>query len=482
METVISRTERDAIGSRELPQEALFGINTLRAVENFPISGVGLDHFPDLIRALAMVKYASAKSNCDLGTLDVKRADQILVACLEIIEGQHHKHFVVDMIQGGAGTSTNMNANEVIANICAIKSDKKLGTYDPVHPNDHVNMSQSTNDVYPTAIRLAVLESSKRLVSELERVALSFGTKAIEFKKIKKVGRTQLQDAVPMTLGREFYSFSAAMDEEIARVVDLSKVLKTVNLGGTAIGTGINTPEGYVKLAVEHLSTISGYDLRCADDLVDASSDMGALVSFSGLLRRIAIKLSKICNDLRLLSSGPRTGFGEIELPAVQAGSSIMPGKVNPVIPEVVSQVAYQVVGNDMTITMAAEAGQLQLNAMEPIITYNLLESMRILENAMRTLRTKCVDDIKANEGRCSELLANSLVLATLLVPELGYDVAAGVAKEAQKREVSIQEIVLERNLMSKKRFVDLINREFASSAHNLPTRPTQDSKDSHRA
>jgi aspartate ammonia-lyase len=313
------------------------------------------------------------------------------------------------------------------------------------------------------------LASSKRLVSELACVAKSFATKAQEFDKIKKVGRTQLQDAVPITLGREFFSFAAAMHEEITRVEDLSKVLKTVNLGGTAVGTGINAPSGYAEAAVANLSALSGYELRCADDLVDASSDMGALVSFSGLLRRIAIKMSKICNDLRLLSSGPRAGFGEIELPAVQAGSSIMPGKVNPVIPEMVSQVAYQVVGNDMTITMAAEAGQLQLNAMEPVIAYNLLESMRILENAMRTLRLRCVDGILANEPRCAELLSNSLVLATILVPELGYDQAAKVAKEALTNDLSIEAVIVERGLMSRERFAELIEKEFESSAYSLP-------------
>ncbi len=449
------------------PSSVLYGINTLRAVENFPISGVGLDHFPDLISALAMVKLAAATANAELGALDENQANNIKSACQLIIDGKYHDHFVVDMIQGGAGTSTNMNANEVIANICAETAGLKVGGNKPVHPNDHVNKSQSTNDVYPTAIRLAVLAQSERLVSELERVADAFRKKAEEFKFVQKVGRTQLQDAVPMTLGREFMSFSFAMQEEISRVVDLSKVLKAVNLGGTAIGTGINTPVGYAELAVEHLSTVSGYKLRCADDLVDASSDMGALVSFSGLLRRIAIKMSKICNDLRLLSSGPRAGFGEIELPAVQAGSSIMPGKVNPVIPEVVSQVAYQVVGNDMTITMAAEAGQLQLNAMEPVIAYNLLESMRILENAMATLRTKCVDGILANQARCAELLSNSLVLATVLVPGLGYDLAADVAKEAQQNNTSIETVVVARGLMTPKQYRALLAQELGNLSNS---------------
>ncbi len=456
-----TRLEQDSIGTKEVPETAYYGIHTVRAVENFPITGVSLSHFPDLVRALAMVKLAAARANTELGALDAERAKWIGSACRDLIAGKKHDAFVVDMIQGGAGTSTNMNANEVIANLAAEKAGRPLGGYDYIHPNDHVNRSQSTNDVYPTAIRLAVLFKCHRLIEEQRLLLAAFSAKAEAFSDIRKVGRTQLQDAVPMTVGREFASFAAALTEEITRLEDLSKVLRVVNLGGTAIGTGINTPAGYAEVAVRHLSAISGQDLRCARDLVDASSNMGALVSFSGLLRRVAIKISKICNDLRLLSSGPRAGIGEIVLPAVQAGSSIMPGKVNPVIPEVVSQVAYQVIGNDVTITMAAEAGQLQLNAMEPVIAYNLLESMRMLENAMKALRVRCVDGIQADRERCEDLFASSLVLATALVPELGYETSAKVAKEAQASHRSIKSVVVEAGLMTSAAFQDTIEKSF---------------------
>ena len=454
-----TRLEFDSIGAMHVPKNAYFGVHTVRAVENFPITGVKLSHFPDFIRALAMVKRAAAKANAELGSIDQERADWIAAACQDLIDGQYHDTFVVDMIQGGAGTSTNMNANEVIANVAAQKAGRPLGVYDYIHPNDHVNCSQSTNDVYPTAIRLAVLFKSQRLIEEQHQLLAAFSRKAEEFSDIRKVGRTQLQDAVPMTVGREFASYAAALTEEISRLEDLSKILRVVNLGGTAIGTGINTPKGYAQTAVRHLSDICGQDLSCANDLVDASSDMGALVSYSGLLRRVAIKISKICNDLRLLSSGPRAGIGEIILPAVQAGSSIMPGKVNPVIPEVVSQVAYQVVGNDVTITMAAEAGQLQLNAMEPVIAYNLLESMRILENAMRTLRVRCIDGIKVDRERCEELFAGSLILATALVPHLGYEASAKIAKEAQRRRCSIEAMVVEQGVMTTDQFQETIRK-----------------------
>lgn len=448
-----ARIEHDMLGERELPKDAFFGIHTLRAKENFPITGVTLSHFPDLVRSIAMVKQASAVSNNKLGVLDDERTQAIVKACEAIIGGHYHEHFVVDMIQGGAGTSSNMNANEVIANIALIHLNKKAGDYNYLHPNDHVNLSQSTNDVYPTAIRLAVLFKHRALVFEQKRLIDAFRVKAAEFKHIVKVGRTQLQDAVPMTLGSEFESFSSTIDADIARLEELSAGMRVINLGGTAVGTCVNTPQGYVKSVVKELSQISGIELVSAENLIDASSDMGTFVSFSGLLRRIAVKISKICNDLRLLSSGPRAGFGEIILPAVQAGSSIMPGKVNPVIPEVVNQVAYQVVGNDVTITMAAENGQLQLNAMEPIIAYNLLESIRILTNAMQTLTDRCVIGIKADEDRCRELLNNSLILSTALVPQLGYEVAANVAKEALRDGKKISEVVVEKGLMTLSEF-----------------------------
>lgn len=444
-----TRIEHDMLGGRELDNDKLFGVHTLRASENFAISGVQLKHFPELIRSLAMVKWAAALANHELGILDSVRCGAIADACQKITDGEYHAHFIVDMIQGGAGTSTNMNANEVIANIALLSAGRLPGDYQYIHPNDHVNLSQSTNDIYPTAIRMAVLFKHRVLIAEQKRLIDAFKRKAFEFKSILKVGRTQLQDAVPISLGSEFGSYASSIEADIDRLVELSHTLQIVNLGGTAVGTGINTPRGYIESVLGHLSKLSGIELSSATNLIDASSDMGAFVSFSGLLRRVAVKLSKICNDLRLLSSGPRAGFGEINLPAMQAGSSIMPGKVNPVIPEVVNQVAYQVVGNDMTITMAAENGQLQLNAMEPIIAYNLLDSIRMLANAMSTLTDRCVLGITANETRCADLLANSLVLSTTLVPMLGYEVAAGIAKTALAQGASIADIVIQKGLMT---------------------------------
>ena len=443
------RIEHDSLGDREIDNTLYYGVHTTRAVENFPITGIRLNHFPDLVRALAMVKLAAARSNRELGILNEERTNSIAVACERIIAGEHHDQFVVDMIQGGAGTSSNMNANEVIANMALESLGRQKGDYDHVHPNDHVNLSQSTNDVYPTSIRLAVIFISRTLIEQQRKLSEAFRIKSAEFSGIAKVGRTQLQDAVPITLGSEFASYASTIEEDIVRVTELSQILKVINLGGTAVGTGINTPEGYTETVVRHLSDISGVKLDSAADLVDASSDMGAFVSFSGLLRRVAVKISKICNDLRLLSSGPRAGFGEIVLPPVQAGSSIMPGKINPVIPEVVNQVAYQVVGNDVTITMAAENGQLQLNAMEPVIAFNLLESIRIMANAMRVLRERCVIGIAADKERCQLLLHNRLVLATALVPKLGYEKAAEVAKAAQNSRRSVSEVIFESNLMT---------------------------------
>jgi aspartate ammonia-lyase len=457
------RTEHDLLGEKEIPGSAYYGIQTMRALENFPITGVLLNHFPELVKALAMVKLASVLANQELGEIDADRAKHITFACNEILSEKYSDQFLVDMIQGGAGTSTNMNMNEVIANIANENAGRQKGDYSYIHPNDHVNKSQSTNDVYPTAIRLAVLFIGTDLVEEQKKLSAAFLMKADEFRGIVKVGRTQLQDAVPITLGHEFLSFASSTNEEIDRLIDLSKVLKVINLGGTAVGTGINTPAGYSKSVVSQLSRISGYNLTSARDLIDASSDMGALVSFSGLLRRVAIRISKICNDLRFLSCGPRAGIGEIILPAVQAGSSIMPGKINPVIPEVVSQVAYEIVGNDVTITMAAESGQLQLNAMEPVVAFNLLESFRIMTNAMRVLREKCIEGIKADESRCAELFNNSLVVATTLVPVIGYENASKVAKKALATGQSIGEVAIGEGLISPSDFQDAIDRCLAA-------------------
>ncbi len=434
------RIEEDLIGKVTIPKDALYGIQTARALENFRISDVPLHHFPSLVNALAMTKKAAALANLQSGVLDEGRAKLIASSCEEILKGRYHDQFLVDMVQGGAGTSTNMNANEVIANIALRRAGHECGEYGQLHPNDHVNLSQSTNDVYPTAIRLAALQMVSPLIKAQQELAKSFHVKAAEFVDVQKVGRTQLQDAVPMTLGQEFGSFAVTIEEDVERIKQVSQLFLECNLGGTAIGTGVNTPNDYGEAAVAFLSRISGFDMVSAKDLVEASSDLGAFVVFSGVLKRVAIKLSKICNDLRLLSSGPRAGIGEISLPAVQAGSSIMPGKVNPVIPEVMNQIAYQVVGNDLTICMAAESGQLQLNAMEPIVAYKLLDSFRVLTRGMDTLRLKCVDGITANKERCASNLENSLVFATDLVPILGYDKAAIIAKTALAERLTLIE------------------------------------------
>ncbi|WP_071796889.1 aspartate ammonia-lyase [Natronohydrobacter thiooxidans] len=425
------RIEEDSLGSIALPKDCLWGIHTQRAIENFPISGIPLAHFPEFIRALAWVKKAAALANQGLGALEPAKAVTISAVCDEIIAGAHHEHFRVDMIQGGAGTSTNMNANEVIANLGLARMGHAPGDYGHLHPNDDVNRSQSTNDVYPTAMRLAIVSQCAAFQQAQRSLSAAFSERADAFAGVHKIGRTQLQDAVPMTLGQEFAGFAATIDEDIEIIGRLSLLLLEVNLGGTAIGTRVNTPEGYPERAVAELSVVSGLPVRLAANLIEASSDTGAYVTFSGTLKRIAVKLSKICNDLRLLSSGPRSGFNEIRLPPVQAGSSIMPGKVNPVIPEVVNQVAFQVIGNDLTVTMAAEAGQLQLNAMEPIIVLNVLQSMRIMMQAMDTLAERCVAGIEANVAQCEGMLENSLVLATMLVPHIGYTKAAKVAKTA---------------------------------------------------
>lgn len=434
------RTETDSLGSLEVPKNALYGIHSQRAFNNFSISGVPVSEFPELVCALAMVKKAAACANWKLGVLPEEKAQAILWACDELLSGKFHDAFIVDMIQGGAGTSTNMNANEVIANLALQKLGFEAGDYGHLHPNDDVNKSQSTNDVYPTALRLAILLRMDEFISEHQRLCDAFETKAAEFDGLAKVGRTQLQDAVPMTLGQEFRSFSNTVEEDIERLREVSKLLLEVNLGGTAIGTGVNTPANYVDVAVAQLQKVSGFPVRPARNLVEASSDLGAFVTYSGILKRVAVKLSKICNDLRLLSSGPRAGLGEIRLPAVQAGSSIMPGKVNPVIPEVVNQVAFQVIGNDLTVTMAAESGQLQLNAMEPVAIYNILQSIRILKRAMACLTDRCVSGIEADEIRCRFLLENSLAMATSLVPQIGYEKSAQVAKHAQYHNVSVSE------------------------------------------
>ena len=443
------RIEKDSLGEMHIPQDAEYGIHTARAVQNFPITGILLNHYPELVQSLAMVKKAAALANLELGVLNVTVANAIVAACDQIIAGQAHEFFVVDMLQGGAGTSTNMNTNEVVANIALRLLGKERGDYAFVNPNDHVNLSQSTNDVYPTAVRLTMLRDCPSLLESQKALKEALLEKAVAFDHIIKVGRTQLMDAVPMRLGSEFRAFAVTVGEDIDRLREFSSLLSEVNLGGTAIGTGINTPAGYPQTVIRHLSAVSGVELKTAGDLIEATSDMGAFVTFSGVLKRIAVKLSKICNDLRLLNSGPRAGFGEIRLPSVQAGSSIMPGKVNPVVPEVMNQIAYQVIGNDLTVTLAAEAGQLQLNAMEPVIVFNILQSMRMLMRGMNILREKCIEGIEADEERCRELLEGSLVTVTALNPYIGYDEAARVAKIALKTRRTIRDVVLDEKLLT---------------------------------
>jgi aspartate ammonia-lyase len=438
-----TRLEHDLLGDREVPADARYGIQTLRAMENFDITGIRLAHYPHLIRALAMVKQAAARANLQLGLLDETVAAAIEAACQEIIDGHWHGHFVVDVVQGGAGTSTNMNANEVIANRALELLGHQRGDYEHCHPNNHVNLGQSTNDVYPTAVRVALILELEELLEALEVFASAVAAKGEEFSEILKMGRTQLQDAVPMTLGQEFEAFAVTTAEDIDRLRETARLFLEVNLGGTAIGTGINADPRYPQLAVAELRKITGLDFELAANLVEATPDTGAFVMFSGVLKRVAVKLSKMCNDLRLLSSGPRCGLNEINLPAMQPGSSIMPGKVNPVIPEVVNQIAFQVIGNDLTITMASEAGQLQLNVMEPVITFNLFESMDMLTDGVRTLTERCIRGITANSDRCRDLVEASIGIVTALVPVIGYERAGKVAKEALASGRPVREILL---------------------------------------
>ncbi len=455
-----TRTEHDLLGEREVPDEFYYGIQTLRAIENFNISGVTLNFYPHLIEALAIVKLAAAKANYELGLLSKSVSDAIVQACTEIINGRFHTHFTVDMIQGGAGTSTNMNANEVIANRALEILGYQKGEYKYCHPNNHVNLSQSTNDAYPTAIKIALIKANEKLVDVLKQLISSFESKAKEFSHIIKMGRTQLQDAVPMTLGQEFEAYAVTLKEEIQRLEQNSKLFLEVNMGATAIGTGINAHPQYSEKVIKYLREATGLDIVLAENLVEATQDTGAFVMYSSAVKRLAIKLSKISNDLRLLSSGPRAGLNEINLPPMQPGSSIMPGKVNPVIPEVVNQIAFKVIGNDLTVTLAAEAGQLELNVFEPVIVQSLFESIEMLKNGMMTLKLKCIDGITANEKRCREYVENSIGLVTALNPVLGYETSTQLAKEALETGKGIYELVLEKNLLSKEKLDELLKPE----------------------
>lgn len=436
------RTERDSLGTVEVPSDALYGAQTARALSNFNASGIPIGHFPDLVRGLALVKKAAARANRRIGLLPEGLAVPIEDACDEIIAGRHMDAFGVDVLQGGAGTSSNMNMNEVVANLAADRLGVPRGRYDVIHPNDHVNLCQSTNDAYPTAIRIAVLAGSGRLCHALSALALEMEARAHDFADVRKLGRTQLQDAVPMTVGREFRAFAATLREDVARLAEIGALLNEVNLGGTAIGTGVNAPATYRSIAVAELAALSGLPLTPAPDLVEASWDTGGLVLFSGMLKRTATKLSKIASDLRLLSSGPRGGIGEISLPPMQPGSSIMPGKVNPVIPEMINQIAFQVIGSDLVVTLASEAGQLQLNAMEPVMAYNILTSIDLLTRGCRALAEKCIRGLGVNARTCARHLDRSTAAATDLVPRLGYAKAAEIAHRALSSGRSIAEIM----------------------------------------
>lgn len=455
-----TRLENDLIGDMDIPEEYYYGVQTARARDNFQISRSKLYFYPQLISALAQVKQAAALANQDLGILDGHIANAIVDACKEIREGKFHEHFVVDMMQGGAGTSTNMNANEVIANRALEHLGYAKGEYDHCHPNNHVNLSQSTNDAYPSALRIALYNSMGSVLAPLGRLIDVLHAKAADFTDVLKMGRTQLQDAVPMTLGQEFEAFAATLSAEIKSLEENRALLLVVNMGATAIGTGINSDPRYTDLCTKHLAKVSGLDIVAADNLIAATSDTGDFVANSTALKRLATKLSKICNDLRLLSSGPRAGLGEINLPPMQPGSSIMPGKVNPVIPEVVNQIAFKVIGNDVAITMASEAGQLQLNVMEPVIIYALLESIDLLVNGIETLTEKCVAGITANKEVCRNLMLNSIGLVTALNPYIGYEKSTELAAEALRTGRGIYELVKEYDLLSQEELDDILRPE----------------------
>ena len=463
-----SRKEHDLLGYRDVPDEYHYGIQTLRARENFDISGINLSFYPDIITAFAMVKKAAAKANNDIGILSDEITEGIVFACDELLAGKYHKEFVVDMIQGGAGTSTNMNANEVIANLALEYMGKEKGEYDICHPNNHVNLSQSTNDSYPTAVKIALKNSSVSLKKELKKLVKSFKAKAEEFKNVIKMGRTQLQDAVPMTLGQEFNAYASTLEEELTRIDKNADLMLKVNMGATAIGTGINADPRYSPIVIKHLREITGLDITLADNLVEATQDTSSFIMFSSALKRLSIKLSKIMNDLRLLSSGPRAGFNEINLPPVQPGSSIMPGKVNPVIPEVVNQIAFKVIGNDLTVSMAAEAGQLELNVMEPVIVQSLFESIEMLKNGMSVLRYRAIDGITANKEHLEQMVRNSIGIVTALNPIIGYENSSSIAKEALATGKSVYDLTLERGLLTEKELKRILSPENMLEPHKM--------------
>lgn len=450
------RVEKDSIGTKDVPENVYYGVQSLRAAENFHITGLNMH--PEIINSLAYIKKAAAITNCEAGLLDKRRTQAIVQACDEILEGKFREDFIVDPIQGGAGTSLNMNANEVIANRAIEILGGKKGDYSVVNPNDHVNCGQSTNDVIPTAGKMTSLRLLKKLKKQLLRLHSALEQKADEFDGVIKMGRTQLQDAVPIRLGQEFKAYSVAILRDLNRMDKAMDEMRTLNMGGTAVGTGLNADESYLRRIVPNLSEISGMDLVQAYDLIDATQNLDSFVAVSGAVKACAVTLSKIANDLRLMSSGPRAGFGEINLPAKQNGSSIMPGKINPVIPEVVNQVAFNAIGNDMTITMAAEAGQLELNAFEPIIFYCLFQSIDTIAYAVNTFVDNCVIGITANETRCRYFVENSVGIITAICPYVGYQKAAEIAKEAIKTGESVRKLIIEKGLLTKEQMDEIMD------------------------
>ncbi len=463
-----TRTESDLIGELEIPEDSYYGVQTQRALDNFNISTSRLCNHREFISALAAVKIAAVQANNELDLISDELTSVISKAAKEVMEGEFDDEFPIDMIQGGAGTSTNMNANEVIANRALEILGHEKGEYTYLSPNDHVNLSQSTNDAYPTSLKLALIEVNKKLIVHIDQLVASFRAKGEEFENVIKMGRTQLQDAVPMTLGQEFEAYAVTLEEEIDRLSQMAKLFLEINMGATAIGTGINAVPGYAKLCTQKLVELTGEDFVLASNLIEATPDTGSYVIYSSALKRMSVKLSKICNDLRLLSSGPRAGFNEINLPKIQPGSSIMPGKVNPVIPEVVNQVCFKVIGNDLTVTFASEAGQLQLNVMEPVIVQSILESIDFLIKAMDTLREKCIDGITANEDVCLEMVRNSIGIVTALNPYIGYKNSSKVAKEALATGKSVYDLVLEKELLSKEKLDQILDPSHMISPHEL--------------
>ena len=462
------RVESDLLGELQVPIDAYYGVQTQRALNNYKISNTRMCDYPEYVIAMAYVKMAAASANAELGVMDRKIGDAIVAACQEIVDGKLWDQFPVDMMQGGAGTSVNMNANEVIANRALEIMGHSKGEYQYCSPNDHVNCAQSTNDAYPTAFRYTFYRMNRHLEKALKDLIAAFRAKGEEFKDIIKMGRTQLQDAVPMTSGQEFNAFANNLEEEIANLERNAVLLKEINMGGTAIGTGLNAVPGFAELCTKRMSEFTGDSFEKAPDLVEATPDTGAYVSYSAALKRLAVKLSKICNDLRLMASGPRCGLHEINLPPMAPGSSIMPGKVNPVIPEVTNQVCFKVIGNDTTVCFAAEAGQLQLNVMEPVIAQCILESQTWLTNVLNTLREKCVEGITVNVDHCYQMVKNSIGIVTALNPYIGYKASTKVAKEALETGGSVYDLVLEHGLMTKEKLDEALDPKAMTASHEF--------------